>query len=103
MEGNDPEVEDDTYSPNWLVRGIYLGLIGANLYLVFDWWRDTDQGRSVIERCRLRLEAAKEKAENCEGCAGRKAWLANQTNRMHWAAEEIVNEAAAETAEPEAP
>lgn len=97
------EVEaDGDYRPNWLVRSLYLGLLAANAYLVFDWWRDTDQGRSVIERCRVRVEAAKAKAENCEGCAHRKDWLRKQVNRVHWQAEEIVAEAA-ETAEPEQP
>ncbi len=100
-EGNDQEVDDEVRG-NWLVRSLYIGLLAANAWLVYDWWRDTPQGSAVIERCRARLEAAKAKAENCEGCARRKAWLAKQTNRMHWQAEEIVAEAA-ETAEPEQP
>jgi hypothetical protein len=84
------EVDDGVYQGNWLVHGLYAALIGANLYLVFGWWRDTPQGEAVIERCRARLEAAKLKAQECEGCAQRKAWLRKQTNRMHWQAERIV-------------
>jgi hypothetical protein len=100
-ESNDvAEVEE--YRPSWVLRGVYAVLIGANLWLAYDWWRDTPQGSAVVERWRAKIAAAKEKAENCEGCARRKAWLQKQTNRMHWQAEEIVTEAA-ETAEPGEP
>jgi hypothetical protein len=99
---HDSEAEVQEYRGNWLVRTIYIGLIAANLYLVFDWWRDTPQGAAAVERWRARIEAAKAKAENCEGCAKRKKWLQGQINRVHYQAEEIVTEAA-ETAEPEQP
>ena len=101
VHDSEPEV-DEGRAYRWVVGTMYSALIVANLWIMFDWWRDTPQGSAVIERCRARLEAAKAKAENCEGCARRKAWLAKQTNRMHWQAEEIVAEAA-ETAEPEQP
>lgn len=92
----------DEYRGSWVVRSLYIGLIAANLYLVFDWWRDTPQGQSVIERCQARIAAAKAKAENCEGCAHRKAWLQKQVNRVHWQATQIVEEAA-EPTQPEQP
>ncbi len=100
-ESNDVAEETEEAQGSWLVRSLYVGLIAANLWLAFDWWRDTPQGEAVIERCRLRYEAAKAKAENCEGCAHRKAWLQKQVNRVHWQATEIVEEAAAE--QPEQP
>ena len=97
---DDPQT--DEYRGSWVVRSLYIGLLAANVWLVFDWWRDTEQGRSVIERCRQRIEAAKAKAENCEGCAHRKAWLQKQVNRVHWDAERIVEGADVET-QPEQP
>ena len=50
-------------------------LVGANLYLAWDWWRETPEGQMAIERWRSRFLAAKAKAEQCEGCAKRKAFL----------------------------
>jgi hypothetical protein len=77
-------LDDDAPSPyRWVVRGVYAMLIGANLWIAFDWWRDTDQGRSVIERMRTF-------AAECEGCAQRKALLHRATERMHRQARQIV-------------
>jgi len=88
-ESNDvAEVEE--YRPSWVLRGVYAVLIGANLWLAYDWWRDTPQGSATVERWRARIAAAKEKAENCEGCARRRAKLQAAMNRMHWQAERIV-------------
>lgn len=87
---HDHEAEVDEYRPNYVVRGIYCALIAANLYLVFDWWRDTPQGEAMIERCQARIAEAKLKAQECEGCARRKARLQAAMNRMHWQAERIV-------------
>lgn len=84
------DTAEEAPQANWVVRSIYLGLIAANLYLVFDWWRDTDQGRDVLARLSARIEAAKAKAQECEGCARRKAKLQAAVNRMHWQAERIV-------------
>lgn len=87
-----PESEGRAFS--WLVRGLYTSLIVAELYLLFDWWKDTPEGEALVERCRARLAALKSKAENCEGCARRRAKL---YNRLHWEtladAEEIVQTA----------
>jgi hypothetical protein len=94
------EVQDGAYS--WVVRSLYIGLLAANLYLVFDWWRDTPQGVEVMARVQARVEAAKAKAENCEGCARRKAKLQAAVNRMHWQAERIVEGEDVPT-QPEAP
>ncbi len=92
----DQEPIDDDASPyRWVTRGIYAVLIGANLWIAYDWWRDTDRGRAVVER-------AKAMAAECEGCARRKRWLAAQTERMHRQARQIV-EGEPEDAEAEAP
>jgi hypothetical protein len=94
--------EEAVGAATWIVRLLYGGLIVANLYLVFDWWRDTDQGRSLMERFEAKLTAARAKAAECEGCARRKAKLAAAMNRMHWQAERIVEGEDIET-QPEAP
>ena len=93
----DPDPVDERPRRNWVVTGIYFGLIGANLWIAFDWWRDTEQGRDAIER-------AKAKAAACEGCARRKDWLARQTARLHREAEAVLEGAGAEVHdEPPAP
>jgi hypothetical protein len=94
--------EEDEPRTNWVVRSLYVGLIAANLYLLFDWWAQTDQGRATVERWAAKIEAAKVKAQECEGCAQRKAWLRKQANRMHWQAEQIVAGEDVET-QPEQP
>jgi hypothetical protein len=96
----DPDVDDAPY--RWVVRVLYTGLIAANLWIAFDWWRDTDQGRSVIERCAARIAAAKAKAADCEGCARRRRKLEGAMNRMHWQARQIVEGEDVET-QPETP
>jgi hypothetical protein len=87
---HDTELVPESRAWTWTVRTLYTGLIAANLWLAFDWWRQTDSGRDTIERWRQRIEEAKARAENCEGCARRKEWLRVQANRMHWQAERIV-------------
>jgi len=89
---HDPPTEGRAYT--WLVRGLYVGLISAELWFLFDWWRDTPSGQEAVARWRQRFEEAQRKAQNCEGCARRKAALQAAINRMHWQAEEIVEEAA---------
>jgi hypothetical protein len=89
------DVSGDAAPYRWVVRGLYAVLIGANLWIAFDWWRDTDQGRAVIER-------AKSLAAECEGCARRKAMLRRATDRMHLQARQIVEGDDIET-QPEAP
>lgn len=74
----------------WITGTLYAALIAANLYLVVDWWAGTDQGQASIERWKQRYEAAKVKAQECEGCARRKARLQAAMNRMHWDAERAV-------------
>ena len=66
-----------------MVRAMYAALIGANLWIAFDWWRGTDQGQALIER-------ARKLAAGCEGCAKRKAMLKGATARMHRQARQIV-------------
>jgi hypothetical protein len=98
---HDSEIEVEARPIRWVTGAIYTVLLAANLYLVYDWWRDTPQGEAVIERCRARVERAKALAGECEGCARRREWLAKQANRMHWQAREIVEEAAeSETEQP---
>jgi hypothetical protein len=84
-----------------LVGGLYLVIIGANAWLAYDWWRETPQGEATIERLAARIEAVKVKAQECEGCAHRKAKLKAAMNRMHWQAERIVEGEDVETV-PEA-
>jgi hypothetical protein len=88
------EAEVEPAPIRWVTGILYTVLLAANLYLVYDWWRDTPQGEAVIMRCRARVERARQLAGECEGCARRKEWLAKQTNRMHWQAREVVEEAA---------
>lgn len=88
-DSNDP-AEVDSPARRWVVGGIYAALIAANIWIAFDWWRDTDQGRSVLERLDARITAAKLKAQECEGCARRKASLKAAVNRMHFQAIQIV-------------
>jgi len=80
----DPPVDDVSY--RWVVRGLYAVLIGANVWIAFDWWRDTDQGRAMIER-------VKTFGANCEGCARRKEMLRRATDRMHREARRVVEDA----------
>ncbi len=86
---------DDVAPRRWIVGGIYAVLIGANVWLAWDWWRDTDQGRTLIAK-------AKAKAEACEGCAQRRARLRRATERMHLQARQIVEGEDVET-QPEKP
>jgi hypothetical protein len=79
----------------WITGALYLALIGANLYLVFDWWRDTPEGSATLARWRA-------KAAECEGCAKRRAALKGAINRMHWQAERIIEGEDVDT-QPEAP
>ena len=74
----------------WTIRTLYTTLIAANLWLAFDWWRGTPEGAATLARWKAR-------AENCQGCARRRARLAQAFNRLHWEtlsdAEEIVSQA----------
>jgi hypothetical protein len=94
-------VEEDRRGA-WLVRGLYTAAIAANLWLVWDWYRDTPSGQAFVSRCQERIAAAKAKAENCEGCARRKQKLQAAMNRMHFQAQQIVEGEDVET-QPEAP
>jgi hypothetical protein len=73
-----------------IIGGIYMVVIGANAWLAYDWWRETPEGQIVLGRLRGRLEALRAKAQECEGCAKRKAMLKGAINRMHWDAERII-------------
>jgi hypothetical protein len=95
----DEEVIDDR-AWRWTVRVLYTTLIAAELWVLFDWWRTTPAGQDTLARCRQRIEAAKRRAQECEGCAKRKAMLQAAVNRMHWQARQIVEEANEES-EPE--
>jgi hypothetical protein len=75
---------------DWLVRGLYVAAIAANLYLVWDWWSSTPEGEAMIAK-------VKAKAKECEGCAQRRALLHKAMNRMHFQAEQIVEGVDVET------
>jgi hypothetical protein len=72
------------------VRVLYSTLIAAELWFLFDWWRETPGGQLALERWRRRLERLKLAAQECEGCAKRKAMIQGAINRMHWDAQRIV-------------
>ena len=101
VDVQDPEPVDERPRRNWVVTGIYFGLIGANLWIAYDWWRDTEQGQAWLER-------AKAKAAACEGCARRKERLAALAARLHGdaihrEAREIIEGGAEVHDEPPAP
>ena len=77
----------------WTVRVLYTTLIAAELWVLWDWWRDTPGGQETVARWQSKVAEVKRKAEECEGCAKRRAWLQRQTNRLHWEAMQIVEEA----------
>lgn len=91
---------------SWVVRALYLGLIAANLYLVADWWAGTPEGQAFVGRVRERVAAAKAKAQECEGCARRRAMMGrafeSAKTRMHFQALQIVEGEDVETT-PESP
>lgn len=82
----------------WTIRAMYAGLLAANLYVLYDAYRDTVQ---MIE---LRAKVARllERMRECEGCQRRKERLAAMVNRVHWEAETIKETAWAEGGEAEA-
>lgn len=86
------QVQDQEHSKvaDWVMAGLYAAIIGANAWLAYDWWKDTPQGAAKMERWRAKVEALRVKAQECEGCAKRKAALRGAMNRMHWQAERIV-------------
>jgi hypothetical protein len=81
-------VEDRAW--RWGVRALYTGLIAAEMWFLFDWWRETPGGQIALARWAARLERLKVAAQECEGCAKRRAMLQAAINRMHWQAERIV-------------
>jgi hypothetical protein len=94
-----PEVQDAEQNRvvSIVVGALYITVIGANLWLAWEWWRDTPEGGATLERWKARAQAVKSKAQECEGCAQRKAVLKRAINRMHWDAERIVEGADVET------
>jgi len=99
-EGNGETELEPAGASRWVVRSLYMALIAANLYLVFDWWKESPSGAATIERLGARLGALKAKAEGCEGCARRRAALRAAINRMHFEAIETLE--AADVEAPEA-
>jgi len=81
---------------------LYTSLICAELWVLFDWWRDTPGGQETLGRWRYKLAELKRKAEECEGCAKRREMLRKATNRMHFQALQIVEGEEVPT-EPEPP
>jgi hypothetical protein len=75
----------------WTVRGLYLTLIAANIYVLWDSYKDTPEALVMRARLRRRYDALK----NCEECAGRREALRKAFNRVLFQAEQIVEEAAA--------
>jgi hypothetical protein len=92
------EVSDRAW--RWTVRVLYTTLIGLEIWILFDWWRETPNGQATLARWGRQLEALKLKAQDCEGCAKRRAMIEKAINRMHWQARQIVEEANEES-EPE--
>lgn len=87
-ESSTEQVIEDEYprttAIDWLVRGLYVATIAANLYLVWDWWANTPEGEAFIAK-------VKAKAQECEGCAQRKRMLKRAVNRIHFDAEQILD------------
>lgn len=81
----------------WLRRTLWTALIIGNGFILFDAWRVTPQGQATLARWGEKAERIK----NCEGCAKRRQSLKAMVNRVHWDAEQIVEEAA-RTADGEA-
>jgi len=84
----------------WGVRVLYVTLISAELWVLWDWWRDTPSGQETLGRWKAKAAEMKRRAEECEGCAKRRAMLQKATNRMHWEAQQIVEEADQPSGEP---
>jgi hypothetical protein len=82
------EVDDRAW--RWTVRVLYTTLVAAELWILFDWWRETPGGQEALARCARQVERLKAKAQECEGCARRRAMLQSAINRMHWQATQIV-------------
>jgi hypothetical protein len=84
------EVQLEGRAWTWTVRILYTTLIAAELWVLYDWWRETPTGAATLTRWRQWYETAKRKAEECEGCAKRRAAIQAAVNRMHWQARQIV-------------
>jgi len=93
-------VEQSDRAWKWFVRGTYAVLISAELWVLWDWWRDTPSGQETLARWRFKVAEMKKRAEECEGCAKRREMLRRATNRMHWEAQQIVEEADQPSGEP---
>lgn len=74
----------------WTIRLMYLALIGANLYVLYDANRDSPPLVELRAKIGAKLAAWRKAAEECEGCAKRKAALAAAANRVIYEATEIV-------------
>ena len=97
-------VQADDRVWRWTVRVLYTTLIAAELWVLWDWWRDTPSGQETMARWQSKVADVKAKAENCEGCAKRKAWFNRKLNRVHWDAMRIVEGEEVETVpDPEVP
>lgn len=81
---------DESRAYVWTVRTLYAALLAVNLWLALDWYKDTPSGEATIARWRQWIAQAKARAENCEGCAKRRAMLQRAVNRVHYDAIRIV-------------
>lgn len=79
----------------WTIRFLYLALLAANLYVVYDAYAETVPVIELRAKIRAAVHRRLEQVRNCEGCAARKAYLKRQANRVVFAATEIVEQAAA--------
>jgi len=77
----------------WVLRGVYLAVVGAYFVVVYDLYKD----RPGIVNLRAKAAARWHQMQNCEGCAKRKAAIRRATNKMMFEATEVVETAAADT------
>lgn len=78
---------EDDYQPlsRWVTGAIWTLVIGGNLILAWDAWRDTEAGLAFRARMRDRFA----KLKDCEPCARRRAFL-KAKGRMLWDATRAV-------------
>ena len=93
--GEPPDGEESraelTY--RWTIRALYLTLLAANLYIVWDAYADTAEMLVFRAKVRARVGPLLERLRNCEGCARRKEFIERQLNKVTYQATQIVEEA----------
>lgn len=84
----DTGAADQAYE--WTMRILYGVLIVGNVLIAFESWKDTPNGQAFRARVSRWVAGVRARANNCEGCAKRKAWLQAQRGRMMWDAVNTV-------------